>query len=663
MHGADAAKLESMQRGRLLGYVTPTLLVAVLVLLGLSLWQQNNLEERFIVQGRQLRAIGEATDKIVAGGVRVASGASPAAAGAPPGVKVLHPDVQNFLGEKQTHWPPAGASTTGALRRGWASGDPKGFNSLIENAADLSDLEAYIGCKVAERNIWADPDVLYSDTLWRVEVTDDYKEFTLYLKKGIKWHPVPNVNLDDPKFAWLKGDHEVTAHDLAFTFDMIMNPQVENGFLKNYYSDIESWKAIDDYTFVVRWKKKGYLNVSSTLELAVIPEFVFAHGEDGKAIPKETVGLRFNQHWYNNKGYVGCGPYRMASYEAGNKIRLERNDDYIGEKPAIREIVYPIYTDQQQTVLKLKAHELSVGGLMPGQYRDEIQNYEKSGQKPPGSPFFNGNIQHQTIDAAVFYYIGWNADKPMFADKRVRQAMTMAFNRQQVIDSVFAGLGKIATGPYLPGTPYNDPGVKPWPFDLARAKALLKEAGWEDTDGDGLLDKELHPGDGKRTPFTFSLLIYGTSKEYASMANIYRDDLLKIGVKMTIDAAEWSLMQKRMDEKKFDAYTGGWGLTWVMDLFQIFHSSQADIPKGSNRVGFRNKEADQIIEQLRVEFDQQKRIELLRHFHRLVHEEQPYTFFRVPKAVFCWWKDIHNVVFAKTGYQTSSLPWWSEQGG
>jgi ABC-type transport system substrate-binding protein len=99
-----------------------------------------------------------------------------------------------------------------------------------------------------------------------------------------------------------------------------------------------------------------------------------------------------------------------------------------------------------------------------------------------------------------------------------------------------------------------------------------------------------------------------------------------------------------------------------MDLFQTWHSSQADVPKGSNRVGFRNKEADTIIEKLRETFDMQERIRLLRSFHRIVHEEQPYSFFMVEKRIVCWWSDVKNVVFPKyLRPELNFMPWWVDK--
>src|SRR5690606_30667210 len=148
-------------------------------------------------------------------------------------------------------------------------------------------------------------------------------------------------------------------------------------------------------------------------------------------------------------------------------------------------------------------------------------------------------------------------EKPLFRDKRVRAAMTHAFNRQQVIDKVFQGLGEIVSGDAAPDSPRNDPTIRPLPFDLARARALLAEAGWKDSDGDGLVDQVI---DGKRIPFEFTLMLYAGSPEWSALANIYKEDLLKIGIKLTVASVEWSVMQKRTDEKSFDAFTGGWSV-------------------------------------------------------------------------------------------------------
>jgi peptide/nickel transport system substrate-binding protein len=637
--------------------------VTIIGLLAVSALQLHAVEARLLTQGQQIRVLGEATERMAAKldrleGGAVASGARPQ----PSPEHVLHPELKDFLSPKETHWPPPGARTNGVIAMDWFTGDPKGFNPVLENTADLNDrLRNYVESRLAQRNRWTDPDKFYGDLAWRVEVTDDYKEFTFYLRKGVKWHPVTGVDLTQPRYAWLNKEHELTAHDFVFYFDMLMHPQVNNGFIKNYFEQLESWKALDDYTLQVKWKKTEAGNVEQTLITAPLPRFLYAYAEDGTPIPEATLGLAFNQHWYNNRGLVGTGPYRMSQYVPGSHIQLERNEDYYGELPAIKSVRYPIYTDLTQTVLKLKSGELSFGQLRAGQYREEVQQYAAlpEAQRPKDNPFLNGTIQCDVVDQATYSFIGWNADKPLFSDRRVRTAMTLAINRQEIITKVFNGMGQVARGPFLETSNYLAPEIKPLPFDLQRSAALLKEAGWVDTDRDGLLDRA--DGSGKRTPFVFTLLINASRPEWASAANVIKEDLLGIGVKMSIEAAEWSLMGKRMEERKFDAYTGAWALPWSTDPFQVWHSSQADTPKGSNRVGFRNKKADALIEELRVTLDPAKRTELMRAFHRVLHEEQPYTFMFIPKIPFCHRNTIQNAVYAKERPLQDFQVWWSTQ--
>jgi ABC-type transport system substrate-binding protein len=472
----------------------------------------------------------------------------------------------------------------------------------------------------------------------------------------VKWHSVSGVDLSSPRHAWLNKEHELTAHDFVFFLDMLMHPDVQNGFIKSYYSELASWKALDDYTLEIKWSKTQAHNIEFSM-ISPLPKFLYAYAEDGTPIPGNALGLTFNNHWYNNKGLVGTGPYRFAEYTPGVQMRLERNEDYFGELPAIKSVRFPIYTDRTQTVLKLRSGELSFGQLRAGQYREEVLQYQDmpEDKRPKDSPFLNGQIKCDVVDQPVFYYLGWNADNPLFSDKRVRRAMTLALNRSEIVTKVFSGLGKVSRGPFLETTPHLAPEIQPLPYDLKQASALLQEAGWADANGDGLLEKSLG---GKITPFEFTLLIYGSAPEWTSAANIFKEDLLSIGVKMNIDAADWSLMQKRMAEKKFDAFTGAWALSWVTDPHQIWHSSQADVPKGSNRVGFRNAKADAIIDELRITLDLDKRTELYRDFHRIIHDEQPYSFVYNPKLPYCY-RGLEAVVYSKVRPVANIHPWWS----
>jgi len=645
--------------------VTLVLLVGVVGILSFQTFQLANLEQRLMLQSRQLQSLGEASDRVAARlDALVRAGGVPqgpsSAASAAPAAPVLHPERPNLLHSDDFSVANPDAPQDKTLVRGWASGDPNSFNPFSQNAADVSyGIEHYVLESLAKRARWTDPNRFVPSLAWRVSANPDFTEFIVYLRRGVRWHVPAGVDVSDPRYAWLRGPHELTARDVVFTFDIARNPQLESVW-KSFFAEVESVEALDDYTVRVRWKKSLYTNFLTTVGFAILPEFLWAYDEAGERFPPETLGVRVNQHWYGPLGTVGTGPYRMASYEPGARLRLERNEDYWGLKPAIKKIDYPIYTDPNRTLLMLKAHEIQAGGLRPSEYRDEVLRWQDApaGERPD-SPFVDGRIQCTTMRRFAYSYLGWNADKPLFADSKVRTAMTQAFNGQQIIDDIYLGLGEVAIGPFNPDTEFNDPAVSPLPYDLEAAAALLAEAGWSDTDDDGLLDQDLD-GDGQHEPFEFTLLLYANSPEYTALANIFKQDLLQIGVRMKIDAVEWSLMQKRMDEKQFDAFTGGWGMGWESDPYQLWHSSQADLPKGSNRVGFRDPEVDRLILELRATFDREERVALYREIHRRIYESQAYTFFRIPYTVYCWWSEVKGVIFPKVAPQIDSEPWWIE---
>jgi hypothetical protein len=185
-------------------------------------------------------------------------------------------------------------------------------------------------------------------------------------------------------------------------------------------------------------------------------------------------------------------------------------------------------------------------------------------------------------------------------------------------------------------SPYYNERLIPRVFSLEKAGMILDGADWIDRDGDGVREK--YVGADKFT-LDFTLLIYADSAEWRTVATVLRDDLKKIGCRMEILPVDWASLQKRMDAHDFDAYTGGWGLGWDPDPYQVWHSSQADALGGSNKIGFRDKECDRIIEELRVTFDPAGRKRLL-HFQVL--RATAFFFTRVWPL---WWGHLKSISF------------------
>lgn len=564
-----------------------------------------------------------------------------------------NPELPNLLVEDPYVMTAPEAELNGKLTR-WFGGDPAGLNPITVNAADVSqNVTEYIIDNLG-RTHYHDPDKYAPAVAYRAEMSDDGKCFTFYLRRNVKWH-TPLVDWSNPQYNWLKGDHFVTAHDFVFHYNTLMNPQVEASHSRNYYEDIESVKALTDHILEIKWKKKLYNAKSLSLSFTPTPEFIYAYNSNGERFSKETFGLKFNDHWYNNKA-IGNGRYEFISWKRGEKITLKRFEEYYGEKPAIKDITYLIFTDRNQTLLKIKSNEIDCAELTIPQWKKHIQEGVKDGKfKCTQDP--NGPIEHKVYDYMGYSYIGWNSEKILFSDKRVRRAMTLALPRRKMLKNLWQDMGSITSGPFFFHSPAYDKSIKPLEFNLEEAAKLLDEAGWTDSDKDGIRDKVIN---GEKINFDFPLLVWGSSTDYQTLCKVFKEKLYELGIRMTIQAVDWAVMQKKMKDRDFYGYTGGWALSWSSDPFQLWHSSQA-IAGGSNYVSFKNAEADKIIEQLRVEFDEPTRIKLYHEFHKIIYENQPYTFFKAHKSVFSYWDHIKRMEIRKARPHTVSYPWYIER--
>ena len=606
--------------------------------------QMNNVEKRYIEIRDKLE---ELEKRGITRNSTVTTSVSNVPAKPKTTVKYLHPEVKNFLSDETFKIRVPETKQGGILHR-WMPADPKSFNTIVSNDGTLNQfVNSYVNSESFATRSLDNPDKWVKCLADRIEITNDYKEYTIYLKQGVKWH-TPKDDWKSGKYDWLKGDHELTAKDVKFTVDVIKNPQVECPALRNYYEDLDKVEIIDDYTVVFKWKKKTYNSLSFTVGFCPIPEFIYAYDSDGQPFDKSVFGLKFNNHWYNMKS-IGCGPYEFVSYVQGASLVLKRFEDYYGEKPAIDEIDYQIFPDQKQNLLKIKSRDLDFGVLYPTDYREEIMNGS------PSSPFKNGEIINKTYDEMAYLYFGWNMENKILKDKKVRWALSYALNLDYMLKDIFLDLGERTTGPIYVKSSGYDKSLEPIPFDLDRASEMLNQAGWTDTDGDGIRDKIL---DGKKTDLEFTMLATSGSPEWDAAQAIYKEDLMKIGVKMNISEVDWAVMQKKLEGKDFDAMCGAWGTAWDADPYQIWHSSQASIPNSSNHISYRNPEADKIIEKMRNTFDQNERNKLSKEFHRIIYEDQPYTFMFARKRCAVWWNNLERVHFMLLRPHDDSRPWY-----
>ena len=252
--------------------------------------------------------------------------------------------------------------------------------------------------------------------------------------------------------------------------------------------------------------------------------------------------------------------------------------------------------------------------------------------------------------------MGYNQKRPFFKNKLVRTALSHAVPVDRIIEKIYFGMAQRTSGSFLPGSPAYDESIKPIPYDLEKAKQLLEEAGWKDTDEDGVRDKKIA---GAKVPLEFDLMIYADSPQYRTIATIISENFRKIGVNISITPTKWAIMLQKLNKKEFDACILGWGSEWRGDPYQLWHSSQADVPDSSNFISFRNPEADKLIVQLRVTMEHDQQDKIYHKIHRIFFEDQPYTFLFMEKATAGYHSRIQNVKFYKVRPSIDTREWWT----
>lgn len=445
------------------------------------------------------------------------------------------------------------------------------------------------------------------------DVSEDRLSYTFYLRDDIKWH-------DGKPF---------TADDVVYSYEQIMNDKVDAPHLRVYYKDIADIEKIDDYTVTFNYAVPYFRALEFVGGIPIIPKHVFNDDQD------------FNSHPASRKP-IGNGPYKFVEWKTGKHLLLERNPDYWDKEnfPDIKKIRFKIIPDDTVALQVLKKGELDMTGLRPIQW-----------VRQTNSDKFNEQFEKHQYYLPGYRYIGWNLRRPYFSDKKVRQALSHLVNREAIVNKLEYGLGKITTGPFWVFGDENNPNIEPIPYDPAKAKKLLDEAGWIDRDDDGIREK-----DGEKFSFTF--LIPAGADFYTRLATIMKKDFEAAGIDMDIRTMEWAAFVQHLNARKFDAVSLAWSGSFDEDPYQIWHSSQAE--KGSNFIGFTNGEADQIMEQARQVFDKEKRIPMYRRFHEILHDEQPYTFLYSGPALIARDKRFENVKVYKGGIDV--LEWQISKG-
>jgi peptide/nickel transport system substrate-binding protein len=459
-------------------------------------------------------------------------------------------------------------------------GDASNLLPVLASDSASSDISGlvYNGLVRYDKNLQLEGELAES---W--SVSPDNRTITFHLRRGVKWH-------DGAPF---------TSADVLFTYRLLVDPKVPTAYADRYLQ-VQRAEAPDPHTFRVHYAQP-LASALISWGLPIHPRHLLI-GQDILRSPL-------------SRAPVGTGPFRFVEWSPGQKIVLEANPDYFEGPVGLHRVVYRIVPDPSTMFLELRSGGLDFMGLSPIQYAMQTD-----------TPAFRRAFNKYRYPSFSYTYLGFNLRRPLFQDRRVRQALAHAVDKQELIDGVLLGLGQEATGPYKPGTWPHNPEVRRYPYDPERARQLLAEAGWRDTDGDGILDR-----DGR--PFAFTILTNQGNDQRIKAGEIIQRRFREIGVDVRLRVLEWATFLKEfLNPGNFDATIMGWNIPIDPDLFNVWHSSQTR-PGELNFIGFRNAEVDRLLEQGRHTLDEQER---RRYYHRLqeiLAEEQPYLFLFVPDAL------------------------------
>lgn len=429
------------------------------------------------------------------------------------------------------------------------------------------------------------------------EVSDDNLSITFTMKKDLKWHDGEKLTAKDVVFTLKSIAHKDYEGALYGDVEKIKGAQA---YHEGKAEDIEGIKVVDDNTIKVEFEEVYAPSLLSIGTMSIIPEHIWS---------KEPVGnWKENKELLNNP--VGSGPYKFTSFEPGQYVKLKRFDDYYGGKAKTENFIFKV-TNQETAQAELVNGTIDIADISSSKKKDiDTLKDEK--------------LKITTYSNPNFQYLGFNLRNDELQDKNLRKAFAYAIDRKLILDKLLEGNGVLLNTPMVP-TGWAYPGedvLEQYAYNLDKAKELLKEAGWEDRDNDGIVENE------QNEDLKLVLKYPLGDKTREQCAPIIQDSLKKIGVDIELQNMEFStLMEQVVGNHEFDLFLMMNTLGLDPDPKPYWHSTASTDEKGVygwNMSALRNKEADKLMEQGLETLDMKERKEVYKKFGKLMNDELPW---------------------------------------
>lgn len=429
----------------------------------------------------------------------------------------------------------------------------------------------------------------------------------------------------------------LTASDIVFTYNFIMNEKINAPRQRAYLKLIKSVEAIDSHTIVFKYHKPFFQALALAGRIKILSEHYYAKYIKNPSGFNNSTGL-----------LLGTGPYKLSSStwnSSNNHIELIKNNRYWGGAPFINRLWWEIIAADSSRLISYRNGTVDTYNATPRVF-DKLKVDKQIMYKSWTKAFMKPQ--------QGYTYIAWNplknGESSIFTNKKIRQAMTYLTDRTKIVENIFHGHAEIAVSPFNPKSKQHDLTIVPYKYSLTKANKLLKESGYIDRNDDGIIDDE----SGKS--FSFKLTYPQNNNDTSRMVLLLKDEYAKAGIQLIPDPQEFAVLVEMMNRKNYEALTLGWSGGGVeTDVFLMFHSTQT-MPNGDNFINYKNPDMDKLIDLARSTINEKRRMKLWNKVEKILHEDQPYTFLYRRKTLLFVDKRFKNLKMTKLGLNLDLVP-------
>lgn len=463
------------------------------------------------------------------------------------------------------------------------------------------------------------------------EWNNDSSAITFNLRNDVKW----------------SDGEDCTAEDVIFSFDVYSDPEVQSrlyGEFRNFYINNDkhidlkkTFEVFSPYSIKINFLPKSKPNLFA-LAIPIVPKHIY-----GKIPRKDFVTAE------QSTAPVSNGPFLVSSWKRDQSLILNTNKNSFLYHPGnISELIFKIIPDYNSRLTQLKNGEIDLMDLIRP---DDIEELKQ-----------DKDVNIVPVKGREYDYIGWNNIDPeiynknnkivpnkFFGSARVRKALTFAINRKEILENYLNSYGELAVTPVTPIFKNSiDTSIKAYPYNVRKAKELLAEEGWQDSNHDGILDKN-----GVKFSFTMEIPSGNPRREYAS--TVVKNNLKEIGIEMSVEQLEMRVFQDNLINKKINSWMASWYIPIPIELKPFWYSDLKTTPM--NLISYQNKKVDTLLDEMNKKISEQQLNELYFKFEKIMHEDEPVTFLYWMDDIVGYNKRIKNIDINPLGVVQKCWNW------